>query len=179
MQRLRIALIALLIGLCFTPAVFAASDAVQFGQNISVAENQNVGDAVCFFCSITVKGTLHGDAVVFFGSVKIDGETHGDVVTFFGNDTLAPDAKIAGDMVTFFGETEVGENAKVGGDAVVLFGSQRLSSSASVGKDHFVLPGYFLLLPISLLIVIIWLIRSLLRRPYAYPKYPNYQPPQR
>jgi len=176
-KRIRIALIALFVSLCVSPAAFAKSDAVQFGQNIHVTEDQNVDDAVCFFCSITIKGTLHGDAVAFFGSVNIDGETKGDVVTFFGSDTLAPDAKIGGDMVTFFGETEVGNNAKIGGDAVVLFGVQHLSSSATVAKDHFALPFLFLLLPVGLLISLIWLIRSLVRRPYSYPNYPNYPPP--
>ena len=76
--------LALLVLAAGVPAR-AAKDVVHFGSSIDVGPGESIHDAVCFFCSVNVKGTVRGDMVVFFGDVRIDGHAEHDVVNFFGN----------------------------------------------------------------------------------------------
>jgi hypothetical protein len=123
-----------------TPAR-AAEDVVHFGNSIEVGPNQQIHDAVCFFCSVHVRGTANHDIVVFFGSVTIDGQAEHDVVDFFGHVRVADGSSISHDLVNFFGATWLGENASIGQDAVVMFGSLHEAGTASVGKNQVVEPG--------------------------------------
>ena len=145
------ALFVLLLGMVATPAR-ASQDVVQFGNTIEVAKDATIHDAVCFFCSVNVQGTIKGDTVVFFGNVRIDGQADGDVVNFFGDVSAADDASIRKGLVNFFGRVRLGENAKVGQDAVVMFGSLSAASTATIGGNQVVQPGWIFWLPLLLII---------------------------
>jgi len=131
----------LVTGWVATPA-HAAADVVQFGNTIDVAPNQTIHDAICFLCSVNVKGTVNGDIVAFFGSVRIDGHANHDVVDFFGDVKVADDSSIGHDLVNFFGGVQLGENVTVGEDAVVMFGNMHTASTASFGGSRVVEPGW-------------------------------------
>lgn len=139
-----IALAAVL--LVATPAR-AAEDVVQFGNTIEVSKDAKVHDAVCFFCSVNVQGTVSGDIVVFFGSVRIDGQANHDVVVFFGNVTAADDSSIGQDLVNFFGGVRLGDNVKVGQDTVVMFGDLHAANSVNIHGDRVVQPGWIFWVP--------------------------------
>jgi hypothetical protein len=126
----------------------ASEDVVQFGNKIEVGKNDTVQDAVCFFCSIDVDGTVNGDVVAFFGSVRINGHANHDVVNFFGNVSAADNSSIGDDLVNFFGGVRLGENVDVGKDTVVMFGSLRAASTVSFGGDRVVQPGWIFWVPL-------------------------------
>jgi hypothetical protein len=138
---LGILVFVLAAGWMVTPAL-AAQDVVQFGNAIDVAPSETIHDAVCFFCSVNVKGTVNGDIVAFFGSVRIDGHANHDVVDFFGDVKVADNSSIGHDLVNFFGGVRMGENATVGQDEVVMFGDLRTASTASVGGERVVEPAW-------------------------------------
>jgi len=125
----------------------AAKDVVHFGSSIDVGPGESIHDAVCFFCSVNVKGTVQGDMVVFFGDVRIDGHADHDVVNFFGDVKVADDTAIGHNLVNFFGGVELGRNVTVGEDAVVMFGQMREASSASVGGSKVVESGLLFWIP--------------------------------
>lgn len=126
----------------------ASKDVVHFGSSIDVGPGASIHDAVCFFCSVNVKGTVHGDLVVFFGDVRIDGHAEHDVVNFFGSVKAADDTAIGHDLVNFFGGVELGRNVTVGEDAVVMFGNMREASSSSVGGSKMVESGVLFWVPL-------------------------------
>ena len=135
--RLKISRIWLVCGLALVvlaagvPAR-AAKDVVHFGSSIDVGAGESIHDAVCFFCSVNVRGNVKGDLVVFFGDVRIDGRADHDVVNFFGG-------------------VELGRNVTVGQDAVVMFGQMREASSSSVGGSKVVESGLLFWIPFLLI----------------------------
>ena len=149
--------LALLTGIAAKPA-FANRDVVHFGNSIDVPEDATIHDAVCFFCSVNVKGTAQGDIVTFFGSVNIDGKAEHDVVDFFGAVRAANDSSIGHDVVNFFGGVRLGENVSVGEDLVVMFGDLHMASSASVRGDRVVQPGWIFWGPLLVFGLIIYVI---------------------
>jgi len=150
-----------------TPAR-ASQDIVQFGNSIHVDQGSSIHDAVCFFCSVKVDGTVNGDMVVFFGSVEVNGHANHDVVTFFGPVRVADDASISHDLVNFFGGVHLGENSSVGQDTVVIFGSLYMAPSASIGGNRVVQPGWLFFIPLLLIIGLVRLIVRALRYPRPY-----------
>ena len=138
--------LALLVLAAGVPAR-AAKDVVHFGSPIDVGPGESIHDAVCFFCSVNVKGTVRGDMVVFFGDVRIDGHADHDVVNFFGDVKAADDTSIGHDLVNFFGGVELGRNVTVGQDAVVMFGVMREASTSSVGGSKVVESGLLFWIP--------------------------------
>ncbi len=143
MRLLGIALFVLLTAMLARPAQ-AAQDIVEFGSTIDVPQKDIIHDAVCFFCSVNVEGTVNGDIVVFFGNVRIDGHANHDVVNFFGNVTAGNDTSIGHDLVNFFGGVRLGQNVTVGQDIVVMFGSLRAAQPASfmIGGSRVVEPAW-------------------------------------
>lgn len=143
-SRLRvfgIALLVLLASVMATPAR-AAQDIVEFGSTIDVPQKDAIHDAVCFFCSVNVEGTVNGDIVVFFGNVRINGQANHDVVNFFGDVTAADDTSIGHNLVNFFGGVRLGQNVTIGQDTVVMFGNLRAANSANFGGSRVVEPGW-------------------------------------
>ncbi len=153
----------------------ASRDAVQFGSNISVPRDTSVHDAVCFFCSVRVDGTVEGDVVVFFGNVHIAGQARHDVVNFFGSVRAEDSAPIGHDLVSFFGIIRMGESASVGRDMVVMFGTVNAADSAIVGGNRVVQPAWLFWVPLMmiglLIIIVVREIRSRHRRQFlsGYP----------
>jgi len=151
----------------------AASDAVQFGEDIIVTADHPVHDAVCFFCSVHAEGEITHDVVVFFGGVHIDGKADHDVVNFFGRTTLADNTIVSHDVVNFFGSVRAGENTQIGGSLVIMLGSLRAPATLSIGKDRFVQPGWVLWVPflifVGIIVIIVHEIRARQRRRMYYP----------
>jgi hypothetical protein len=153
-------LLAAAFAVCATPAR-ADRDAVQFGSNINVPHDATVHDAVCFFCSVNVEGSVNGDIVVFFGNVHLSGDAHHDVVNFFGKVTVEDNVSIRNDLVSIFGGIRVGQNVSVGKDMVAIFGSVHAPQSVFVGGDRVVQPGWVFGFPLLLtLLVLILLVRE-------------------
>jgi hypothetical protein len=147
----------LLTSIAATPAR-AAQDIVELGSDIDVPAADTIHDAVCFFCSVNVKGTVDGDIVVFFGNVRIEGRANHDIVNFFGNVTAGNDTAIGHDLVNFFGGVRLGENVTVGQDTVVMFGSLRKADSTSFGGSRVVEPGWLFWGPVIVLVLGIYFI---------------------
>jgi hypothetical protein len=133
-------LVLVSVALIARPA-HAAQDMVQFGSNIEVPKDTAIHDAVCFFCSINVQGTVNGNMVVFFGSAHIEGQARHDVVVFFGDVKAEDNTSIGNNIVNFFGSVHLGENVDVKRDTVVMFGSLEAARSASFGGNRVVEPG--------------------------------------
>lgn len=115
--------------------------AVHFGDNIVVRQEDAMRDAVCFFCSVDARGSVH-DVVVFFGNTRLAGQAN-DVVVFGGNVRLGPDAST---------------------DDIVLMGGRLFAESGStVRGDRVIFPPVILLIPLLVLALAIYLIVILLR----------------
>jgi hypothetical protein len=150
LRVLGIAAAVMLAAMLAKPAL-ATEDVVHFGNTIDVGKDASVHDAVCFFCSVDVQGTVKGDIVVFFGSARIDGRANHDVVVFFGDVKAGDDSSIGQDLVNFFGGVRLGENVTVGKDTVVMFGDLRAANTASIGGDRVVQPGWIFWVPFLLI----------------------------
>jgi hypothetical protein len=167
-----------LLGAAFLAAATPAradGDAVHFMDDIHVAPDAEVHDAVCFFCSVNVEGQVKGDIVVFFGDIHIAGNANHDVVNFFGEVTADDDAQIGNDLVSFFGLIHLGENVSVGRDMVAMFGMVHAPESVIVGRDRVAIPGVVLFLPLILLGLVVILIVSQVRA-YRRRQYVHYYP---
>jgi len=175
-RLLAISLLTAAFAAAATPAR-ADKDMVQFGENIHVAKDALVHDAVCFFCSVHDEGRVNGDIVVFFGNVHISGDAQHDVVNIFGNVTAEDNASIGQDLVSVFGSIRLGENVTVGKDLVAMFGSLHAAESVSVGSDRVVQPGWIFWIPLLVLALIVIVIvheyrsqkRARLLRSYQLP----------
>jgi hypothetical protein len=156
----------------------ADQDAVQFFNNINVAPDEPVKDAVCFFCSVRVDGNVNGDIVAFFGNVHLNGMAHHDVVDFFGNVSAADNSAIGGDLVSFFGSVRLGENVSVRKDVVAMFGVVHAPSSVSIGHNRVTFSPWIFFGPLLVIFLVIFLIVHEVRvhqmRQYAQ----NYPPPR-
>jgi hypothetical protein len=153
----------LLLTLGLATQARANRDIVQFGNSIDVPQDGEIHDAVCFFCSINVKGVASGNLVSFFGTVRIDGQAKHDVVVFFGDVKAAPNASIGNNLVNFFGTVQLGEDVSIGRDTVVMFGTLRASPTASFGGDRVVQPIWLFLIPFLILIALVRLVVGALR----------------
>jgi len=118
--NLLVVFICLLLTLSFSPAAFAdsGSDRTQFGTDITIGPNEQVGDVNCFGCSVRVHGRVATDVTVFFGTVTIEeqGEVGGDVTDFGRGVRLDKNAKVGGDVTAFGGPVRRHAEASVGGD---------------------------------------------------------------
>lgn len=124
-------------------------DRVSFGQKIFIAENETVGDVVCFLCSIENHGAIHGDVVSFIGGVKSDGLVHGDMVSFLGDVSVAGEGSVTGDLVIFGGNL-------------------RKSGQAQLSSEQVIFPFGFLLLPVVVFVAIVWGLSHAFRRRPTY-----------
>lgn len=141
----------------------AARDEVQFGSNIRVSQEESIHDAVCFFCSVRVDGTVNHDIVVFFGNVHIAGHANHDVVNFFGSVRAEDNTSIGHDLVNFFGTIHLGENVTVGGDVVAMLGSLHVASTTSISGSRVVQPVWLITIPLLIFGLVIVLIVSAIR----------------
>jgi hypothetical protein len=156
-------LISALLFLSAVPPSFARSsqDRASFGNDITISEDETVGDVACAFCSVRVHGNVKGDVAVLFGSVAIDRSQ-----------------AVSGDVAILGGDLNLGEDGKVGGDVAIAGGRAYLASDAMINGSRAILPGRLWVLlpftPLLILIGIIWLIVYLVRRNRSrYPVYPG------
>jgi len=152
--NLLVVFICLLLTLSVSPAAFAqgGNDRTQFGTDITIGPNQEVGDINCFGCSVRVRGHVASDVTVFFGTVTIEEQ-----------------GEVAGDVTDFGRGVRLEKNAKVGGDVTVFGGPVRRDSEASVGGDVTNFNGVIWLvivfgLPFAIFAAIIALIVWIVRR---------------
>jgi len=158
----------------------ANEDSVQFFTNIHVDADQQVHDAVCFFCNVEAEGKVTGDVVVLFGNIDIAGADQHDVVSIFGNVTGDDDAAIDNDLVSIFGSVRLGDHVHVGRDLVAIFGSLQTGEGVTVGRDRVVQPGVVLFGPFFLLVIVFIVVirefrcarRRQFLRGYGYPPHP-------
>lgn len=114
-----LAAIFALLFLSVQPAM-AATDIVQFGQNVRIQEGQDVQDIVCFLCSVDAQGEVQGSIVVFGGNLRLRGNASQDVVVFAGNVDMGEESSIGGDLVIFGGKLKAPNQAAVHGDNVIF-----------------------------------------------------------
>ncbi len=134
----------------------ADGDRVSFLHDITIASDEEAQSTVCFLCSIRIEGPVHKDAVAFLGSIHADAPIEGDAVAFLGNISL-------------------GSEGRVGRDCVVFLGSVTHHGRDQVGRDMVQFPLALIIVPILLLMVLVYVIRSLVRRSYV--PYPMPPPP--
>jgi len=138
-------------------AAFAdgGQERTHFGHDIVVGPNEQVGDVICFGCTIRVHGHVTGDAVTFGGAIVVedDGQIAGDATTFGGGLRLGKGVTVAGDVTVFGGGIRRDPAATVHGDVTVFSG--RIWLFLIFGLP-FVLLGSFIAL-------IVWFVRRLLR----------------
>lgn len=149
------ACLAVLLAAAFARPARAEKDAVEFFNNVDIAQGEEAHDVVVFFGNANVTGDAAGDIVVIFGNVNLRGAAHHDVVNIFGSIHLYNGASVGQDLVNIFGETRMDENTSIGKDAVVIFGALHAASSASFGGNRVVQPFLLFLIPVVILILII------------------------
>jgi len=120
-----------LLALLLPGVLRADKDRVMVGEDIYVAEGEDLNDAVCVGCSIRIDGKVR-DAVAIGGSIEVTGEVD-DAVSIGGG--LDVRGKVNGDAVVLFGSTRVRDGGRIRGDAVSILGSVRVPDSSSVGGD--------------------------------------------
>jgi Polymer-forming cytoskeletal len=107
-------------------AAFADSthDRTQFGHEISVGPDEEVGEVTCFGCSVRVQGHVTGDITTFGGSIILEDEAEvgGDITSFAGSVRIDGPVTVDGDLTVFGGRIRRDPSSKVGGD-VTNFGS--------------------------------------------------------
>jgi hypothetical protein len=94
----------------------SAADRTSFGKDMVINAGENVDDAICYFCSIRVYGTLSGDAVALGGGIEASGSIEGDALAAGGGVRLAAGARVNGDVTAVGGTLERAPQASVGGD---------------------------------------------------------------
>ena len=137
---------ALILTLALSTAALAQKpdeDRVEFGRNITVAPGQSVGDISCFNCSVYVRGRVNGDIAVFGGRVVVEGSVKSDIAVFWGTVRLEDGAQAGGDVAVFGGAIRRAPTAAVHGEVV------------SFGRG-------WVLLPVIVMVVIVWLIVALI-----------------
>lgn len=105
------------------------------GEDIYVAEGEEIDEAICVGCSIRVDGKVR-DAVAIGGSIEIRGEAR-DAVAVFGG--LRVDGNVTGDAVVVGGGMQI--DGKVRGDAVAVLGGLDLGVGAEIGGDTLAVLG--------------------------------------
>jgi hypothetical protein len=160
MRRLLLA-VAVFVASALPAYARSTDDRVSFGNDITIAEGDSVGDVACMFCDVRVHGDVRGDVAVMFGKVEVDAGR-----------------SISGDVAALGADLNMGEGSSVRGDLALAAGDANLASGATVHGSSMVLPGRIWLLlpfaPLLILIGVIWLIVYIVRRNrYQFPAYPQ------
>jgi hypothetical protein len=92
------------------------------GQDIYVAQGQQIHNASCFFCSVQVEGDLTGNVFVLFGSLNVSGRVHGHATVLGGNAVIDAQARVGGDTVVLGGNAVYETDESLSGSAYVLGG---------------------------------------------------------
>lgn len=114
-------------------APFAVADAqerVMVGEDIYVAEGEDIDEAICIGCSIRIDGRVK-EAVAIGGGIEVNGEVSEAVVAIFGGVTI--DGEVGKEAVVIGGGMQV--NGKVRRDVVSVLGGLTLGPGAEIGGD--------------------------------------------
>jgi hypothetical protein len=143
--------------LLFTIAASAKDNPeyTQFGHNITINADQQVGDVTCLGCSIYIRGQVSGDATAVGGSIFIEDQ-----------------GQVAGDVTSVAGGVRLSQGVKVGGDATVVGGEMRRAVGTEVGGDVTHVGGFawmwlllIFLIPLAvvggLVTLIIWIVQRM------------------
>ena len=154
---LRFAFAFLAIGFALSSATFADNtrERTQFGHDINIAPDEEVGEVTCFGCNVRVRGHVSSDVTLFGGSLIVEdqGEVAGDAAVFGGGVRLDKNAKVNGDLSVFGGQIRRDPEASVGGDITNFRGSIWV----------FVIFGLPFVILAALVALIVWVIRRLTR----------------
>ena len=127
------------------PSAFAkgSADYTEFGHDIRIAPDQNVGELTCFNCSVYVRGQVGGDITTFHGNVVIEPNAvvAGEVTSFLGEIRAGSGSKIGGDTTVFGGNLVVEQDGMVGGEATSFAGDIRVANGAKIGGDSTAIGG--------------------------------------
>jgi hypothetical protein len=160
--RCRLLFAVIVCGLTLSGSAFATPkpERTQFGHNISVGPNEEVGDVTCIGCSIRIRGQVSGDATSVGGSIFVEDQAQvaGDVTAVAGDARLDKDVKVAGDVTVVGGELHRDSQASISGDVTNMGGR---------GWIVVILLTPFLILGL-LITLVVWLIRRA-RRPSIPP----------
>ena len=118
-------------------------DRAEFGHNITIQAGETSGDIACFNCSVYVRGRVNGDIAVFGGRVVVEGSVKRDIAVFWGNVRIEDGGQAGGDIAVFGGNIRRAPTAAVHGQVV------------SFGRG-------WVLLPVIVLVVIVWLLVALI-----------------
>jgi hypothetical protein len=138
------------------------SDYTQFGHDIRIGPEQNVGELTCFNCSVYVRGNVGGDITTFHGSV-----------------VLEDNAAVGGEVTAFLGDVRADSGTKIGGDVTVFSGTVHRQQGAEIGGEVTTMDGTFwffliFIVPILFLIgivaLIVWLVQRNRRPAHARPR---------
>ena len=154
--------------ICLIPCLFFAAFAAaasgdsspertQFGHNITIGPDEQVGEVTCFGCTVRVRGHVTSEVTTFGGSVILEdqGQIDSDVTVFGGNIRLDKDSKIGGDVALFGGRLSRDADSSIGGDVSTFTG----------GIWLFLIFGLPFLLLGAFIALIIWLVRRFTRPP--------------
>lgn len=106
----------------FAQAAAAGPNRTYLGQDIYVAENQRIHNAICLFCSVQIEGDLTGRALVLFGNITVSGRVERGVVVVGGNAVVDAKARILGSTSVVAGNAVYEADESLSGDALVLGG---------------------------------------------------------
>ena len=157
------ALLFVLVLAAGTPCLArGGSDYTQFGHDIRIGPEQNVGEVTCFNCSVYVRGNVGGD-----------------ITTFHGNVVLEDNAAVGGEVTAFLGDVRAQGGTKIGGDVTVFSGTVHRQEGAAIGGEVTTMDGTFwffmiFVLPFLFLIgiaaLIVWLVQRSRRPAHALPR---------
>jgi len=137
---------AFVLTLALSTSAFAQKpdeDRAEFGHNITIQAGQTSGDIACFSCSVYVRGRVNGDIAVFGGRVVVEGSVKSDIAVFWGTARLE-------------------DGAQAGGDVAVFGGTIRRAPTAVIRGETISFGRVWILLPVVILVVIVWLIIALI-----------------
>lgn len=96
----------------------------QFGRNIVIQANQQVGELTCFGCSVRVRGQVAGDITTFGGNVVLEdtAQVAGEVTVFGGDLRLDHGVNVAGEVTVFGGLIQRDPGSTISGDVTNMGG---------------------------------------------------------
>ena len=153
---LRLSLCSLFLAALSTAALAdSGRERTQFGHDISIGPDEEIGEVTCFSCSVRIRGHVTGDVTTFGGSVTLEdnAEVAGDVTTFAGNVRIDGSSTVNGDLSVFGGRIHRDASSKIGGDVTNFGGGFWI---VLIFGLPFIVLGAFIAL-------IVWLVRMFTR----------------
>lgn len=156
-----IALLGAALAVAVPPARADGGDVIHFARSIRVDHDAEIDNAVCFFCTVQVDGTVTGDVVAVFGNIHITGDVQHDAVDIVGELKAEENASVEQDVIGVLGATRLGEHVIVGRNLVTYSGTVEMAPTAAVGNQRIDNPGWYLWIPLAfVLMIVFWVMRA-------------------